>query len=107
MLAAAAVLGVSQLLVGFVVPLWVVASLSLRQAVTPERLLGRVNAAASFVGFGVAPFAALGAGLLGEAVGLRPTLAAAGLIALLAFGYLAASPVRAFRQPSSEATPAR
>jgi MFS family permease len=96
---AAAVLAVSQALLGLTVPLWTVTSNSLQQAVTPERLLGRVTAATRFVGWSVAPPAAFGAGLLADAIGLRPTLFASGLIAAVAFVYLLASPVRRFRHP--------
>ena len=100
---AAAVLAASQAILGLTVPLWTVSSSSLQQAVTPERLIGRVNAATRFVGLGVAPPAALGAGLLADAIGLRATLLASAVIAAVAFVYLWASPVRHFRQPESEA----
>ncbi len=96
---AAAVLAMSQALLGLTVPLWNVSSSSLQQAVTPERLLGRVTAATRFVGWGVAPPAAFGAGLLADAIGLRPTLFASAVIAAIAFVYLLASPVRQFRRP--------
>ena len=72
------------------------------QAVTPERLLGRVTAATRFVGWGVAPPAALAAGLLADAIGLRPTLFACAVIAAVAFVYLLASPVRRYRRPEAE-----
>ncbi|HEY7624498.1 MAG TPA: MFS transporter, partial [Candidatus Limnocylindria bacterium] len=45
---AAAVLALSQALIGITVPLWIVSSQTLQQAVTPERLLGRVSAATRF-----------------------------------------------------------
>jgi MFS family permease len=99
---AAAVLAVSQALLGLTVPLWTVTSSSLQQAVTPERLLGRVTAATRFVGWGVAPPAAFGAGVLADAIGLRPTIFASAVIAAVAFVYLLASPVRRFRQPDLE-----
>jgi len=99
---AAAVLAVSQALLGLTVPLWTVSSSSLQQAVTPERLLGRVTAATRFVGWGVAPPAAFGAGLLADAIGLRPTLFASAVIAAVAFVYLLASPVRRYRHPEPE-----
>jgi MFS family permease len=99
---AAVVLAVSQALLGLTVPLWTVSSSSLQQAVTPERLLGRVTAATRFVGWGVAPPAAFGAGLLADAIGLRPTLFASAVIAAVAFVYLLASPVRRYRHPEPE-----
>ena len=105
-LQAAAILALSQALVGLTVPLWVVSSQTLQQAVTPERLLGRVSAATRFLSFGVAPPSAIGAGILADAIGLRPTLLAAAVIAAIAFAYLFWSPVRGFHQPAAEPEPA-
>lgn len=93
---AAAVLALTQALVGLTVPLWTVSSRTLQQAATPDHLLARVQSATYLVGFGVAPPAALGAGLLGDAIGLRPTLLIAGLIAVVAVLYLFFSSVRTF-----------
>jgi MFS family permease len=100
---AAAVLGLSQALLGLTVPLWTVSSASLIQALTPDHLLGRVSSATRFIGFVVAPPAAFGAGILGDLVGLRPTLFAAAVIAALAFMYLLFSPVRQFQHPTPHA----
>lgn len=65
-------------------PAWAFSSvneLSLRQAVTPERLRGRVSAALRVIGFGAMLLGAITAGLLGQTVGLRAALfLAAGLI---------------------------
>ena len=98
---AAVVLGLSQALVGLTVPLWIVSSVSLVQALTPEHLLGRVNSATRFVGYVVAPPAAVGAGIVGDLIGLRPTLFATAVIAALAFLYLLLSPVRRFQHPTA------
>lgn len=67
---------------------------SLRQAVTPERLLGRVSASTQFLGAGAAPLGALLGGLLGEAFGIRTALAlgVAGLVC--AGAWVIASPIR-------------
>ena len=96
---AAAVLAASQGLLGITVPLWVVSSVSLQQAVTPEPLLGRVSSATRFVAFVVAPPAAFGAGIVADVIGLRPTLFIAAVIAAAAFLYLLLSPVRRFHRP--------
>ncbi|HYU82993.1 MAG TPA: MFS transporter [Candidatus Polarisedimenticolia bacterium] len=98
---AATVLGVSQALLGLTVPLWTVASATLVQALTPDHLLGRVSSATRFVGFAVAPPAAFAAGVLGDLVGLRPTLFASAVIAALAFLYLLLSPVRRYQHPAA------
>jgi len=100
-LQAATVLGLSQALLGLTVPLWVVSSSSLIQALTPDHLLGRVSSATRFIGFAVAPPAAFGAGVIGDLIGLRPTLFAAAVIAALAFLYLLLSPVRRYQHPTT------
>ncbi len=70
-------------------------SLTYRQQVTPESLLGRVNTAGRMLSFGVGwTFGALGASALAGLVGLRPalvTVVAIGLVATV-FGWL--SPLR-------------
>jgi predicted MFS family arabinose efflux permease len=50
-------------------------ALSLRQAVTPDHLLGRVNATGRWLAWGTIPFGALVGGILGTAIGLRETIA--------------------------------
>jgi MFS family permease len=96
---AALVLLLSQALFGFSAPLWDVNALSLRQAMTPDRLLGRVNAAASVVAFGTAPVGSLLAGWLGETIGVRSALLAMALFTLLATLRAYHSPVRSMREP--------
>jgi len=66
--------GFSQALVGLGSTLYFVNQVSLRQAITSVRLLGRVTAARRFVLFGAATGGALIGGALGEAIGLRATL---------------------------------
>jgi len=58
-------------------PLYSVNALTLRQVSTPPHLLGRVNATLHVVERGVIPFGALAGGMLGDVIGLRPTLLAA------------------------------
>ncbi len=63
-----------------------ITQVSLRQAVTPDGLLGRMNASMRFVVWGTMPFGSFIGGVLGTALGLRATLwiaAAGGLIAVL------------------------
>jgi MFS family permease len=67
---------------------------SLSQAITPDRLLGRVNASKLFVGWGALPLGSLIGGFLGEAIGLRTTLLFAGLGLASGFAWVALSPVR-------------
>jgi hypothetical protein len=51
-----------------------IAQISLRQAMTPTELLGRMNASVRFMNWGPIPIGAFVGGLLGQTIGLRPTL---------------------------------
>jgi Na+/melibiose symporter-like transporter len=70
---------------------------SLRQTITPDALLGRVNAALQLLTAGVAPLGAIIGGVLGERIGIGATLALAGCGAFLASLWLIASPLRSLR----------
>lgn len=48
--------------------------LSLRQAITPERLMGRMNAVVRFMYWGTMPVGSFAGGALATAIGIRPTL---------------------------------
>ncbi|MEU9856363.1 MFS transporter [Streptomyces sp. NPDC047974] len=61
-----------------------IASVALRQRVTPAPLLGRVTATVRFVVWGVMPLGALAGGLLGEYTGVRTALWTGGIGELLA-----------------------
>jgi MFS family permease len=63
---------------GFMTALYNVNNISLRQAITPNHLLGRMTATMRFITWGIIPFAALFGGLLGEKIGLRTTLMVVG-----------------------------
>jgi predicted MFS family arabinose efflux permease len=51
-----------------------IAATSVRQALAPPALLGRVNASMHLLALGVAPLGALTGGVLGEWIGIRPTV---------------------------------
>jgi len=63
--------GASLAVSGVSVVLWNVVTVSLRQRITPDRLLGRMNASYRLVGWGTMPLGALVGGALAEALGLR------------------------------------
>jgi MFS family permease len=67
---------------------------SLITKVTPDDARGRQAGAYSAVNYGIRPLGALVGGWLGTALGLRPTLAVAGIAGTLAAVWLLASPVR-------------
>jgi MFS family permease len=71
---------------------------SLRQALTPDHLQGRMNAVISFIGWGVVPLGGLLGGGLGETIGLRSTLLLAALGEILAILWLLLSPLRSLRE---------
>lgn len=56
---------------GFGIAVWNVNTITLRQALTPNRLLARMNATYRMMLFGALPLGALLGGLVGSAIGLR------------------------------------
>ena len=68
--------------------------MSLRQAITPNRLQGRMTASFRFVNVGMMMFGALIAGALGEWISLRETLVIGAVGMLFPFLRLLFSPVR-------------
>ena len=83
--------GVAYAATGAVWGVWNVTLLSLRQAIVPDRLMGRVVGAIRLIGFGSIPIGALLGGLVARQLGLRaPFLLGAAVLALAA---LAAAPV--------------
>ena len=72
-------------------------TMSVRQALTPDRLLGRVNGTMRICTWGMRPLGALLGGALGQAIGLRPTLLLGACGLLLVAVSLCLSPLRALR----------
>jgi MFS family permease len=66
---------------------------SLRQAVTPNELLGRVNAAMHLLFRGVLPMGAMTAGVMAEAMGVRGTMGVGAVGLLVSTLWLVFSPV--------------
>jgi predicted MFS family arabinose efflux permease len=90
---------IGQFLDGFAYPLYFVNQVSLRQALTPDRWQGRVAATLRVVFWGAMPPGALLGGVLGDTIGLRPTLLLAALGMLVACAWVLVSPLRALREP--------
>ncbi|GLZ41924.1 MFS transporter [Actinokineospora sp. NBRC 105648] len=104
---AVAVLAAAQLLFGVGMPLGVIVTMTIRQAVTPDRLQGRVAATFRAFGVGLSPLGALAAGFAAEPLGTRTTIAicAVGLLLPLVFQFL--SPLVRLREvPATEQEPA-
>jgi MFS family permease len=75
-------IGVSMVAGGVAIVLWNVVTVSLRQRITPDRLLGRMNASYRLVGWGTMPLGALLGGALAELLGLRGAFLVAALLML-------------------------
>jgi predicted MFS family arabinose efflux permease len=78
-------------------PIYNINQVSLRQAITPHRLQGRMNATMRFLVWGTMPLGGLLGGVLGASLGLRAAIAVAAAGGLLAFLWVALSPVRTLR----------
>jgi MFS family permease len=63
--------------------LWNVVAVSLRQRITPDRILGRINSSYRLVAWGTRPLGAAAGGLLGELLGLRAVFAIAAALMLV------------------------
>jgi MFS family permease len=112
----AIVVGVVSVAYGFTVVLWNVITVSLRQSIIPDHLLGRVNSVYRFFGWGGLPIGALVGGALvsliepfgGRELALRsPFLVCAGihLVVLVAIGSrLSTSRIEAARSETSAAS---
>jgi len=68
---------------GATLALWNVVAVSLRQRITPDRILGRVNSGYRLVAWGSRPLGAAAGGLIGETLGLRAVFGGAGALILL------------------------
>ena len=79
-------------------PIYNINETSLRQAVTPDRLLGRVNSAANLLFHGAYPLGALAGGVLAQSIGIRQTMLIGALGYLLSTVRLTLSPIRHVRR---------
>lgn len=71
---------------------------SLRQAIVPLRLQGRMNATMRFLVWGTLPLGALAGGILGVIIGIRPTILFSAIGGSLAFLWVLFSPVRHLKE---------
>jgi MFS family permease len=98
------------LLFGFSGVAYNITQVSLRQAITPERLQGRMNAAVRWIIWGTIPLGTLAGGAIGQTVGLHAALWVGAIGGLPVFLWVLLSPVRSIREmpePVSEPTPAQ
>jgi MFS family permease len=97
------VLGLLMACNGFFATMWNVVTVSLRQRIVPDELLGRVNSVYRMIGWGLIPVGSLAGGFAASLAGLRAPYIAGGVVCGLAL--LAALPVllRARRSPAQAA----
>jgi len=89
---------VALMLLGFSGVAYNITQISLRQAITPERLQGRMNSVMRFIVWGVLPLGLLLGGVLATTIGLRATLFVSGAGGALAWIPVFFSPVRTLSQ---------
>jgi MFS family permease len=85
---------VAEFVIAAAIVIYNVNQLSLRQALCPERLQGRMNAVMRFLVWGTIPLGNLIGGALASTIGLRPTIWIGVLGSMLAALPVALSPVR-------------
>jgi len=73
---------------------WNINQVSLRQAITPPRMQGKMNATMRFIVWGTMPIGAILGGALGSVIGLQPTIVIGALGGLIAFIPVTLSSVR-------------
>jgi MFS family permease len=82
LLSSAWLVGAVNVSFGAATVVWNVLTVSLRQSVIPDDILGRVNSAYRFVSWGATPVGFLAGGLLADGFGLRAPFLAGGLVVL-------------------------
>ena len=101
---------VGQLLFGFSAIAYNILQVSYRQAITPERLQGRMNAAMRWIVWGTIPLGTLAGGAIAQATTLHTALWVGALLGTPTFLWVLLSPLRSIReipQPVDVLTPAQ
>jgi MFS family permease len=90
---------VSTLIASFTNPVYNINQVSLRQAITPDRVQGRMNATVRTVIWGTMPIGAFIGGVIGSTYGLLPAMYIGIAIWLLAGFWILLGPIRLRAQP--------
>ncbi|HET8777224.1 MAG TPA: MFS transporter [Candidatus Limnocylindria bacterium] len=94
---------IAGLIGGFTAVVYNVNQVGLRQAITPDRMLGRMNATMRLIVWGTIPIGALIGGFLGATIGLQAALWVSAIGAFLGFLPPFLSPVRSLREIPAQA----
>ena len=92
--------GFAQFGFGLAMPLFRINQRSLRQAITPEKLQGRVHASIALLTYGLPTVGALIGGALGQTIGLPQTLLLAAVGEIFSSVWIFFSPVKALQEQS-------
>jgi predicted MFS family arabinose efflux permease len=96
--AAPVILSALGLITQTMVPIYNINQVSLRQAITPDRVQGRMNATMRTIVWGTIPIGAFIGGILGTAIGVVPTIVLGSLIDALAALWIVLGPVIRLRE---------
>jgi MFS family permease len=99
-----------QLLFGFSAVAYNILQVSYRQAITPERLQGRMNAAMRWIVWGTIPLGTLAGGAIAQATSLHTAIWVGAVLGTPTFLWVLFSPLRSIREmpePVAEPTPAQ
>jgi len=99
-----------QLLFGFSAVAYNILQVSYRQAITPERLQGRMNAAMRWIVWGTIPLGTLAGGAIAQATSLHTAIWVGAILATPTFLWVLLSPLRSIKEmpePVVEPTPAQ
>ncbi|MGH2444018.1 MAG: MFS transporter, partial [Chloroflexota bacterium] len=102
-LLAVIILLIAETMVEFGGTLYGIDAASFRQATVPASVQGRVTATMHFISWGVGSLGALAGGVLGETIGVRPTVLMAGIGTLLSVLWFVLGPAVDW-QPSTQVT---
>ena len=100
-----ATLATAQLMFGLGMTVFRINEVSLRQALTPDHIQGRMNATMALMLQGIAPAGALVGGILGSTIGLRSTFILAAIGEVLIVSWLIFSPLWSMKRHPASAEP--
>ncbi len=96
--APAVILATTGFIEGVTIPVYNISQVSLRQAITPDRVQGRMNATMRTIVWGTIPLGAFIGGILGTSIGLVQTIVLGGILSTLAASWIFLGPVIRLRE---------